>query len=209
METRTNSRLDAHDAQIKQLQSDFAEFRISLQSVEKSFDVEKGESGEFRKVVLAWMAKQDKRLADDPLDSGKSDLGFEYSGARSRPGPSMHTDHSLTLPWAVKKSLLIYGQTGQLWSNSARGWFNCFSKSFGREVLVHLLLLLILDGTTGLNMLPQAGEFNEQLISGVSYCHNMKVCHHALKLENTLLDGSSAPHTMAQNILILGTKVLH
>ncbi|KAM0037165.1 hypothetical protein Hdeb2414_s0014g00435031 [Helianthus debilis subsp. tardiflorus] len=35
----------------------------------------------------------------------------------------------------------------------------------------------------------------------------MKVCHHALKLENTLLDGSSAPHTMAQNILILGTKV--
>ncbi|KAF5813126.1 putative non-specific serine/threonine protein kinase [Helianthus annuus] len=100
--------------------------------------------------------------------------------------------------------LVNYGQT------RLEGiWFNCFSKSFGREVLVHLLLLLILDGTTGLNMLPQAGEFNEQLISGVSYCHNMKVCHHALKLENTLLDGSSAPHTMAQNILILGTKVLH
>ncbi|MFS7920971.1 hypothetical protein Hanom_Chr03g00231141 [Helianthus anomalus] len=53
------------------------------------------------------------------------------------------------------KSLLIYGQTGQLWSNSATG------KSFRREALVHLLLSLILDGTTGLNMLPQAGEFNE------------------------------------------------
>nr|GEU80646.1 protein kinase superfamily protein [Tanacetum cinerariifolium] len=32
-----------------------------------------------------------------------------------------------------------------------------------------------------------------QLISGVSYCHNMQVCHQDLKLENTLLDGSPAP----------------
>ncbi|XP_071925599.1 serine/threonine-protein kinase SAPK2-like isoform X1 [Coffea arabica] len=46
-----------------------------------------------------------------------------------------------------------------------------------------------------------AGRFNEdearfffqQLISGVSYCHSMQICHRDLKLENTLLDGSLAP----------------
>ncbi|XP_058222245.1 serine/threonine-protein kinase SAPK2-like [Rhododendron vialii] len=46
-----------------------------------------------------------------------------------------------------------------------------------------------------------AGRFNEdearfffqQLISGVSYCHSMEICHRDLKLENTLLDGSAAP----------------
>ncbi|CAN4122311.1 unnamed protein product [Withania somnifera] len=47
----------------------------------------------------------------------------------------------------------------------------------------------------------KAGRFNEdearfffqQLISGVSYCHFMQICHRDLKLENTLLDGSAAP----------------
>ncbi|CAI9116253.1 OLC1v1017351C1 [Oldenlandia corymbosa var. corymbosa] len=47
----------------------------------------------------------------------------------------------------------------------------------------------------------KAGRFNEdearfffqQLISGVSYCHSMQICHRDLKLENTLLDGSVAP----------------
>ncbi|XP_045825589.1 serine/threonine-protein kinase SAPK7-like isoform X2 [Trifolium pratense] len=29
----------------------------------------------------------------------------------------------------------------------------------------------------------------QQLISGVSYCHDMEICHRDLKLENTLLDG--------------------
>ncbi|KAB2602911.1 serine/threonine-protein kinase SRK2E [Pyrus ussuriensis x Pyrus communis] len=35
--------------------------------------------------------------------------------------------------------------------------------------------------------------FFQQLVSGVSYCHAMQVCHRDLKLENTLLDGSPAP----------------
>ncbi|KAL3504775.1 hypothetical protein ACH5RR_034616 [Cinchona calisaya] len=47
----------------------------------------------------------------------------------------------------------------------------------------------------------KAGKFNEdearfffqQLISGVNYCHSMQICHRDLKLENTLLDGSTAP----------------
>ncbi|KAH6799444.1 Protein kinase superfamily protein [Perilla frutescens var. frutescens] len=39
----------------------------------------------------------------------------------------------------------------------------------------------------------EARFFFQQLISGVSYCHSMQICHRDLKLENTLLDGSSAP----------------
>ncbi|XVE83105.1 hypothetical protein DITRI_Ditri16bG0060700 [Diplodiscus trichospermus] len=39
----------------------------------------------------------------------------------------------------------------------------------------------------------EARYFFQQLISGVSYCHAMQICHRDLKLENTLLDGSTAP----------------
>jgi len=39
----------------------------------------------------------------------------------------------------------------------------------------------------------EARYFFQQLISGVSYCHSMQICHRDLKLENTLLDGSPAP----------------
>ncbi|XP_055810221.1 serine/threonine-protein kinase SAPK2-like isoform X3 [Solanum dulcamara] len=39
----------------------------------------------------------------------------------------------------------------------------------------------------------EARFFFQQLISGVSYCHFMQICHRDLKLENTLLDGSTAP----------------
>ncbi|XP_057976891.1 serine/threonine-protein kinase SAPK3-like [Malania oleifera] len=39
----------------------------------------------------------------------------------------------------------------------------------------------------------EARFFFQQLISGVSYCHSMEICHRDLKLENTLLDGSAAP----------------
>ncbi|XP_068312953.1 serine/threonine-protein kinase SAPK2-like [Pyrus communis] len=39
----------------------------------------------------------------------------------------------------------------------------------------------------------EARFFFQQLISGVSYCHLMQICHRDLKLENTLLDDSPAP----------------
>ncbi|KVH95231.1 Protein kinase, ATP binding site-containing protein [Cynara cardunculus var. scolymus] len=39
----------------------------------------------------------------------------------------------------------------------------------------------------------KARFFFQQLISGVSYCHSMEICHRDLKLENTLLDGSPSP----------------
>ncbi|KAK9144730.1 hypothetical protein Sjap_004633 [Stephania japonica] len=39
----------------------------------------------------------------------------------------------------------------------------------------------------------EARFFFQQLISGVSYCHSMEICHRDLKLENTLLDGNTTP----------------
>ncbi|XP_039058563.1 serine/threonine-protein kinase SAPK1-like, partial [Hibiscus syriacus] len=39
----------------------------------------------------------------------------------------------------------------------------------------------------------EASFFFQQLISGVSYCHAMQICHRDLKLENTLLDGNATP----------------
>ncbi|XWS29376.1 hypothetical protein CRYUN_Cryun24cG0024200 [Craigia yunnanensis] len=62
-----------------------------------------------------------------------------------------------------------------------------------------------------------AGRFNEdeacfffqQLISGVSYCHAMQVCHRDLKLENTLLDGSPAPRLKICDFGYSKSSVLH
>jgi serine/threonine-protein kinase SRK2 len=62
-----------------------------------------------------------------------------------------------------------------------------------------------------------AGRFNEdearfffqQLISGVSYCHSMQVCHRDLKLENTLLDGSTAPRLKICDFGYSKSSVLH
>ncbi|KAK9713077.1 hypothetical protein RND81_06G001400 [Saponaria officinalis] len=39
----------------------------------------------------------------------------------------------------------------------------------------------------------EARYYFQQLISGVSYCHSMQICHRDLKLENTLLDSSPEP----------------
>ncbi|KAK7259340.1 hypothetical protein RIF29_24944 [Crotalaria pallida] len=39
----------------------------------------------------------------------------------------------------------------------------------------------------------EAQYFFQQLISGLSYCHAMQICHRDLKLENILLDGNPAP----------------
>ncbi|KAG9131371.1 hypothetical protein Leryth_026806 [Lithospermum erythrorhizon] len=47
--------------------------------------------------------------------------------------------------------------------------------------------------STGRFSEDEARFFFQQLISGVSYCHSMEICHRDLKLENTLLDGSPSP----------------
>ncbi|VFQ63567.1 unnamed protein product [Cuscuta campestris] len=63
----------------------------------------------------------------------------------------------------------------------------------------------------------QAGRFSEdearyffqQLISGVSFCHSMQICHRDLKLENTLLDGSPAPRLKICDFGYSKSSVLH
>lgn len=55
----------------------------------------------------------------------------------------------------------------------------------------------------------EARYYFQQLISGVSYCHSMQICHRDLKLENTLLDGSSAPHLKICDFGYSKSSVLH
>ncbi|KAL8034241.1 hypothetical protein ABFX02_12G014700 [Erythranthe guttata] len=74
-----------------------------------------------------------------------------------------------------------------------------------KEVLLtptHLAIVMeYAEGGELFGQICNAGRFSEdearfffqQLISGVSYCHSMQICHRDLKLENTLLDGSQPP----------------
>ncbi|KAG2716686.1 hypothetical protein I3843_03G141000 [Carya illinoinensis] len=55
----------------------------------------------------------------------------------------------------------------------------------------------------------EARYFFQQLISGVSYCHSMEICHRDLKLENTLLDDSSAPRLKICDFGYSKSSVLH
>ncbi|CAN6466855.1 unnamed protein product [Victoria cruziana] len=55
----------------------------------------------------------------------------------------------------------------------------------------------------------EARFFFQQLISGVSYCHSMEICHRDLKLENTLLDGSTAPRVKICDFGYSKSAVLH
>lgn len=55
----------------------------------------------------------------------------------------------------------------------------------------------------------EARFFFQQLISGVSYCHAMHICHRDLKLENTLLDGSTAPRVKICDFGYSKSSVFH
>ncbi|CAA6660595.1 unnamed protein product [Spirodela intermedia] len=55
----------------------------------------------------------------------------------------------------------------------------------------------------------EARYFFQQLISGVSYCHHMQICHRDLKLENTLLDGSPAPRLKICDFGYSKSSLLH
>ncbi|KAK1555146.1 hypothetical protein Q3G72_022472 [Acer saccharum] len=55
----------------------------------------------------------------------------------------------------------------------------------------------------------EARFFFQQLISGVSYCHSMQICHRDLKLENTLLDGSATPRVKICDFGYSKSSVLH
>ncbi|XP_060675252.1 serine/threonine-protein kinase SRK2I isoform X1 [Ziziphus jujuba] len=72
-----------------------------------------------------------------------------------------------------------------------------------------LFPLYTLHDAYALFLFEQARFFFQQLISGVSYCHAMQVCHRDLKLENTLLDGSPAPRLKICDFGYSKSSVLH
>ncbi|XP_076912080.1 serine/threonine-protein kinase SAPK3-like [Bidens hawaiensis] len=75
---------------------------------------------------------------------------------------------------------------------------------FKEVLLTRTQLAIVMEYAAGgelFSKITSAGRFSEdearfffqQLLSGVSYCHSMEICHRDLKLENTLLDGSPTP----------------
>lgn len=82
----------------------------------------------------------------------------------------------------------------------------------------HLAILMeYADGGELFERICTAGRFSEdearyyfqQLVSGVSYCHSMQICHRDLKLENTLLDGSPEPRLKICDFGYSKSAVLH
>ncbi|XP_035846401.1 disease resistance protein RUN1-like isoform X2 [Helianthus annuus] len=91
---------------------------------------------------------------------------------------------------------------------------------FRELILTPTHLAIVMEYASGgelFDRICDAGRFNEdearfffqQLISGVSYCHSMQVCHRDLKLENTWLDGSPAPRLKICDFGYSKSSVLH
>ncbi|XP_042464134.1 serine/threonine-protein kinase SAPK10-like isoform X2 [Zingiber officinale] len=91
---------------------------------------------------------------------------------------------------------------------------------FKEVILTPTHLAIVMEYASGGELFERicnAGRFSEdearfffqQLISGVSYCHSMQVCHRDLKLENTLLDGSVAPRLKICDFGYSKSSVLH
>ncbi|CAM8917399.1 unnamed protein product [Rhodiola kirilowii] len=91
---------------------------------------------------------------------------------------------------------------------------------FKEVILTPTHLAIVMEYASGGELFERicnAGRFSEdearfffqQLISGVSYCHAMQVCHRDLKLENTLLDGSQAPRLKICDFGYSKSSVLH
>lgn len=90
-----------------------------------------------------------------------------------------------------------------------------------KEVLLtdtHLAIVMeYANGGELFDRICTAGRFSEdearfyfrQLISGVSYCHSMQICHRDLKLENTLLDESSTTRLKICDFGYSKSSVLH
>ncbi|XP_057449482.1 serine/threonine-protein kinase SRK2I-like [Lotus japonicus] len=91
---------------------------------------------------------------------------------------------------------------------------------FKEVILTPTHLAIVMEYASGgelFEKIHSAGRFTEdearfffqQLISGVSYCHSMQICHRDLKLENTLLDGSPALHLKICDFGYSKSSVLH
>ncbi|KAM0909078.1 hypothetical protein ACQ4PT_015029 [Festuca glaucescens] len=91
---------------------------------------------------------------------------------------------------------------------------------FKEVILTPTHLAIVMEYASGGELFERictAGRFSEdearfffqQLLSGVSYCHSMQVCHRDLKLDNTLLDGSTAPRLKICDFGYSKSSVLH
>ncbi|XP_042403187.1 serine/threonine-protein kinase SAPK3-like isoform X2 [Zingiber officinale] len=91
---------------------------------------------------------------------------------------------------------------------------------FKEVVLTPTHLAIVMEYAAGGELFERicnAGRFSEdearfffqQLISGVSYCHSMEICHRDLKLENTLLDGSPTPRVKICDFGYSKSALLH
>ncbi|KAK2657405.1 hypothetical protein Ddye_010457 [Dipteronia dyeriana] len=91
---------------------------------------------------------------------------------------------------------------------------------FKEVILTPTHLAIVMEYASGGELFERicnAGRFSEdearfffqQLISGVSFCHAMQVCHRDLKLENSLLDGSQAPRLKICDFGYSKSSVLH
>ncbi|PSS30136.1 Serine/threonine-protein kinase [Actinidia chinensis var. chinensis] len=91
---------------------------------------------------------------------------------------------------------------------------------FKEVLLTPTDLVIVMEYAAGGELFEQicnAGRFSEeearfffqQLVWGVSYCHSMQICHRDLKLENTLLDGNSAPGLKICDFGYSKSSVLH
>ncbi|XP_047341551.1 serine/threonine-protein kinase SAPK2-like [Impatiens glandulifera] len=91
---------------------------------------------------------------------------------------------------------------------------------FKEVLLTPTHLAIVMEYASGGELFERicnSGRFNEdearfffqQLISGVSYCHLMEICHRDLKLENTLLDGSGAPRVKICDFGYSKSSVFH
>ncbi|KAM0012704.1 putative protein kinase CAMK-OST1L family [Helianthus debilis subsp. tardiflorus] len=91
---------------------------------------------------------------------------------------------------------------------------------FKEVLLTETHLAIVMEYANGGELFDRictAGRFSEdearfyfrQLISGVSYCHSMQICHRDLKLENTLLHESSTTRLKICDFGYSKSSVLH
>nr|XP_043639982.1 serine/threonine-protein kinase SAPK2-like [Erigeron canadensis] len=91
---------------------------------------------------------------------------------------------------------------------------------FKEVLLTETHLAIVMEYANGGELFERictAGRFSEdearfyfrQLISGVSYCHSMQICHRDLKLENTLLEESSTTRLKICDFGYSKSSVLH
>ena len=150
METRAQqARLDHHEEQLKQLQSDVLEIKTAI----KAWETDRAEEEEFRKIVMAWVKQQGKQPNQDVGGPSRDSSGstilptplvgnipvsqggvtpiseFHQGGGIAMTGGSplfgLQSDSPQGFPWAAKKIKLpeFHGFDPQGWIKKADLYF--------------------------------------------------------------------------------------